>query len=61
MKMGLPMLDYSALSALAMVVREGSFERAVPALHVTPLAVSHGGSASPATAVRLAGYLETAC
>jgi hypothetical protein len=55
------MLDYASVSALAAVIREGSFERAVPALHVTPLAVSHGGSASPATAVRLAGYLETAC
>lgn len=34
------MLDYSALSALAAVVREGSFERAALALHVTPSAVS---------------------
>jgi LysR family transcriptional regulator (chromosome initiation inhibitor) len=34
------MLDYSALSALASVVREGSFERAALALHVTPSAVS---------------------
>lgn len=34
------MLDYSALSALAAVVREGSFERAARALHVTPSAVS---------------------
>jgi LysR family transcriptional regulator (chromosome initiation inhibitor) len=40
MKMGLPMLDYSALSALGMVVREGSFERAAATLHVTPSAVS---------------------
>jgi len=34
------MLDYAALSALAAVVREGSFERAASALHVTPSAVS---------------------
>lgn len=34
------MLDYSALSALAVVVREGSFERAARALHVTPSAIS---------------------
>ncbi|TFW09864.1 LysR family transcriptional regulator ArgP [Oxalobacteraceae bacterium OM1] len=34
------MLDYSALVALAAVVREGSFERAARALHVTPSAVS---------------------
>lgn len=34
------MLDYSALSALAAVIREGSFERAALALHVTPSAVS---------------------
>ncbi|MBP6677297.1 MAG: LysR family transcriptional regulator ArgP, partial [Vitreoscilla sp.] len=34
------MLDYSALSALVAVVREGSFERAARALHVTPSAVS---------------------
>jgi len=34
------MLDYSSLSALATVVREGSFERAARALHVTPSAVS---------------------
>lgn len=34
------MLDYSALAALAAVVREGSFERAARALHVTPSAVS---------------------
>ena len=34
------MLDYSALSALAAVIREGSFERAATALHVTPSAVS---------------------
>lgn len=34
------MLDYSALSALASVVREGSFERAARALHVTPSAIS---------------------
>jgi LysR family transcriptional regulator (chromosome initiation inhibitor) len=34
------MLDYSALAALAAVVREGSFERAALALHVTPSAVS---------------------
>lgn len=34
------MFDYSALAALAAVVREGSFERAARALHVTPSAVS---------------------
>lgn len=34
------MLDYAALSALAAVVREGSFDRAAQALHVTPSAVS---------------------
>ncbi len=34
------MLDYAALCALAAVVREGSFERAAQALHVTPSAVS---------------------
>jgi len=34
------MLDYAALSALAAVLREGSFERAAQALHVTPSAVS---------------------
>ena len=34
------MLDYSLLAALAAVVREGSFERAALALHVTPSAVS---------------------
>ncbi|MFC5478626.1 LysR family transcriptional regulator ArgP [Massilia suwonensis] len=34
------MLDYAALSALSAVVREGSFERAAHALHVTPSAVS---------------------
>jgi LysR family transcriptional regulator (chromosome initiation inhibitor) len=34
------MLDYSSLSALAAVVREGSFERAARALCVTPSAVS---------------------
>ena len=34
------MLDYAALSALATVIREGSFERAALALHVTPSAVS---------------------
>lgn len=34
------MLDYAALSALAAVVREGSFERAARALHVTPSAIS---------------------
>ena len=34
------MLDYSALSALAAVVREGSFERAAAVLGVTPSAVS---------------------
>ena len=34
------MLDYSSLSAVAAVVREGSFERAARALNVTPSAVS---------------------
>lgn len=34
------MLDYSALSALAAVVREGSFERAARTLNVTPSAIS---------------------
>ncbi|WP_292937869.1 LysR family transcriptional regulator ArgP [Noviherbaspirillum sp.] len=34
------MLDYSALSALAAVIREGSFERAARVLHVTPSAIS---------------------
>ena len=34
------MLDYSALCALASVIREGSFERAARALHVTPSAIS---------------------
>jgi LysR family transcriptional regulator (chromosome initiation inhibitor) len=34
------MLDYAALSALAAVIREGSFERAALVLHVTPSAVS---------------------
>ena len=34
------MLDYAALAALAAVVREGSFDRAARALHVTPSAVS---------------------
>lgn len=34
------MLDYASLSALTAVVREGSFERAARALHVTPSAVS---------------------
>jgi LysR family transcriptional regulator (chromosome initiation inhibitor) len=34
------MLDYASLAALAAVVREGSFDRAARALHVTPSAVS---------------------
>jgi len=34
------MLDYAALTALATVIREGSFERAARALHVTPSAIS---------------------
>ena len=34
------MLDYSAMSAVAVVVREGSFERAARALSVTPSAIS---------------------
>lgn len=34
------MLDYAALFALAAVIREGSFDRAARALHVTPSAVS---------------------
>jgi LysR family transcriptional regulator (chromosome initiation inhibitor) len=33
-------LDYSALTALAAVVREGSFDRAARALNVTPSAIS---------------------
>ena len=34
------MLDYAALQALAAVIREGSFDRAARALHVTPSAIS---------------------
>jgi LysR family transcriptional regulator (chromosome initiation inhibitor) len=34
------MFDYPALAALAAVVREGSFERAARALHVSPSAIS---------------------
>ncbi len=34
------MVDYAALNALAAVVREGSFDRAARALHVTPSAIS---------------------
>ena len=34
------MLDYSAMSAVAVVVREGSFERAARVLSVTPSAIS---------------------
>jgi len=34
------MLDYAALSVLAAVVREGTFERAAAALHISPSAVS---------------------
>jgi LysR family transcriptional regulator (chromosome initiation inhibitor) len=34
------MLDYASLSAVATVVREGSFERAARALNVTPSAIS---------------------
>lgn len=34
------MLDYSALAAMAAVVREGSFDRAARALNVTPSAIS---------------------
>jgi LysR family transcriptional regulator, chromosome initiation inhibitor len=34
------MLDYDAMAALAAVIREGSFDRAARALHVTPSAVS---------------------
>lgn len=34
------MLDYVSMAAVAQVVREGSFERAARALHVTPSAVS---------------------
>jgi LysR family transcriptional regulator, chromosome initiation inhibitor len=34
------MLDYTLLEALAAVVREGSFDRAAQALHLTPSAVS---------------------
>lgn len=40
MKSNLSMLDYAALSALAAVIREGSFERAAQTLFVTPSAVS---------------------
>jgi LysR family transcriptional regulator, chromosome initiation inhibitor len=35
-----PMLDYSLVAAVAAVVREGSFERAAAALHITASAVS---------------------
>lgn len=34
------MMDYAALAAMAQVVRDGSFERAARALHVTPSAIS---------------------
>ena len=34
------MLDYAALHALSAVIREGSFDRAARALHVTPSAIS---------------------
>lgn len=34
------MLDYNAASAVAMIVRTGSFEKAAQALHVTPSAIS---------------------
>ncbi|HEV7986724.1 MAG TPA: LysR family transcriptional regulator, partial [Steroidobacteraceae bacterium] len=34
------MLDYASLTAVATVVREGSFERAARALNVTPSAIS---------------------
>lgn len=34
------MLDYVSLSALAAVVKEGSFERAARVLNVTPIARS---------------------
>ncbi|MCO6186827.1 LysR family transcriptional regulator ArgP [Rhizobium sp. L1K21] len=34
------MLDYGALAALAAVIREGTFEKAAAALHVTPSAIS---------------------
>lgn len=34
------MLDYAALSVVAAVVREGTFERAAAALHISPSAVS---------------------
>src|ERR1700761_8510710 len=34
------MLDYASLSAIATVVREGSFERAARVLNVTPSAIS---------------------
>ncbi|MDE1929812.1 MAG: ArgP/LysG family DNA-binding transcriptional regulator, partial [Burkholderiales bacterium] len=34
------MLDYPALEALAAVIRQGSFDRAARALHVTPSAIS---------------------
>lgn len=35
-----PMLDYPLVAAVAAVLREGSFERAAEALHLTPSAVS---------------------
>ena len=34
------MLDYASLSAVAVVIREGSFEGAARALNVTPSAIS---------------------
>ncbi len=34
------LLDYAALHALTAVIREGNFERAARALHVTPSAIS---------------------
>lgn len=33
------MLDYSTLAALAAIIREGSFEYAARALHITPSAI----------------------
>lgn len=40
MKYSFIMLDYPSLEAVAAIVREGSFERAAAALHITPSAVS---------------------
>jgi LysR family transcriptional regulator (chromosome initiation inhibitor) len=42
------MLDTPLLHTLAAVVREGSFERATQALHLTPSAISQRMRAQPA-------------